>query len=95
MTQNIFLVSLNIQSDSVEKLAKFKELINQQQWIGKNLFDTSIIVKCSVEVDDLLELLQTFIFDDGDYLFISELTSNYIGYLPEEKWKKINHDVFG
>ncbi|MBP1043779.1 hypothetical protein I6N95_22375 [Vagococcus sp. BWB3-3] len=95
MNKNIFLVSLNIQSDSVEKLAKFKALAKEHQWIGKNLFDTTIILKCSIEVDDLLDLLQAHIFDSGDYLFITEVTRNYIGYLPEEKWQRINHDIFG
>lgn len=95
MNKNIFLVSLNIQSNSADKLAQFKALAKERQWIGKNLFDTTIILKCSIEVDDLLDLLQASIFDNGDYLFISEVTHNYIGYLPEEKWKRINHDIFG
>lgn len=95
MNQNIFLVSLNIQSKATEKLAKFKVLATENQWISKNLFDTTIILKCSIEVDDLLDILQAQIFDNGDYFFITEVTHNYIGYLPEEKWKKINHDIFG
>lgn len=95
MTHNIFLVNLNIQSNSEEKLTKFRNLARQNGWIGKNLFNTTIILKCSVEVDDLLDILQADIFDMGDYLFISEVTTNYIGYLPEDKWQRINHDIFG